>query len=220
VYLSQPEDPDSMRSYGMTLDSIGQGFFAIKQYESASPYLEEARVIFSRLTMADPDEAKYRQDLAIVHRRIAHIQTERGDFAEAEQGHRASLELYEINLLARPDDVRRMHHAAWQFCRLGEFLITRSRVDEGREMIVTGTGHAIQACALEPRDAMQRTAVRTLVPWACEILMGVERPATAEQVRSNALLVLQPVVEAQPENESLKEVLGVILAIKLENTAP
>ena len=220
VYLSQPEDPYSMRSYGMTLDSIGQGFFQIEQYESASPYLEEAREIFSRLTMAEPDEAKYRQDLAIVHRRIAHIQTERGDFAEAELGHRASLELYEINLRARPEDVRRMHHAAWQFCRLGEFLITQSRVDEGRDLIVTGTGHAVQACALEPRDAMQRTAVRTLVPWGYEQLMNAEQPAAAEQVRSNALLVLQPVVEAHPENESLKEVLGVILAINVENEAP
>ena len=87
-------------------------------------------------------------------------------------------------------------------------------------MIVIGTARAVRACALEPRDEMQRTAVRTLVPWGCGELMKAERQAAAEQVRSDALLVLQPVVEAHPENESLKEVLGVILAIKVENASP
>ena len=220
VYLRQPDDPVSMRSYGITLGGIGQGFFQMEQYENAFPYLEESRDIFGRLSMSAPEEAKYRQDLAIAHRRIAHIHNERGDFSKAERGHRASLELYEINLRERPEDVRRMHHAAWQSCRLGEFLLGQSRSDEGREMIVIGTARAVRACALEPRDEMQRTAVRTLVPWGCGELMKAERQAAAEQVRSDALLVLQPVVEAHPENESLKEVLGVILAIKVENASP
>ena len=217
VYLRRPDDLIRMRSYGITLNSIAKGLFELQQYEDAQPYLEESRDIFSRLSLANPDNADYRQDLGITHRRLAHIHNERGDFSKAEQSHRRSHELYMINLNARPDDVRRMHHAAWQSCRLGEFLLEQIRVDEGQEMILLGTQQAVKACALEPQDSMQRTAVRTLVPWACEELLKAGRLESAEAIRSHALLTLQPVIEANPQNESLNEVLATIFAIEFNN---
>ena len=154
----------------------------------------------------------------MAHRVLAEIHTRQESFDLAEQGHRASLELYEANMTALPNDMRRLNFAAWQACRLGEFLLLRQRIDEAVEYIVVGADRVVTSCSRSPDDAMQRQGVMTLVPWGCEELVKVNRLDAAQGIRRNAILLLQPVVEADPDNEALRQVLLQITDISFEQS--
>ena len=218
VYLQQPDDPVFLRAYYLTLETMTKGLLELEQIDRAQAYAQEYRELATRLNLMQPDDPRYRQDLAMAHRVLADIHTRQESFDQAEQGHRASLELYEANMTALPNDMRRLNFAAWQACRLGEFLLLRERVDEAAEYIVIGTGRVVTSCSRSPDDAMQRQGVLTLVPWGCEELVKVQRYEAARGIRRDAILLLQPVVEENPDNEALRQVLLTITRIKFEDS--
>ena len=74
----------------------------------------------------------------------------------------------------------------------------------------------VAVCAAEPTVADYRNDVVTIVRGVCEALVSIGRVAEAAVVRENALLVLQPIAEEQPENIALGRVIENLLAIKVD----
>ena len=86
---------------------------------------------------------------------------------------------------------------------LGEILVQREKIDLAETELRAAASRAVVGCSRDPLDASQHSAVRQLVPGACDLLVQAGRPLAATEVRRLALVALEPVLAAHGDVEGL-----------------
>ena len=214
VLADGPEDLERVRQHSISLNSLAQLYTDLGDLELAEATLVTSLAMAESLLEAAPEDPVRRHSVAMIHRRRAHLAKLEERLPDAEQWHRTALVLLEENVRRHPDDVRRLRHAAWQNAMLGEVLVLREAIDEAETQLRTAANRAVVGCSRDPLDASQQSAVRQLVPGACDLLLEAGRPAAASDVRRLALLALEPVLAANGDVEGLVVAISAVRAIE------
>lgn len=215
VFEEKPDDPAVMRQVSIGLNSLAQVQTDLEDRSAADRTLVRSLGLANRLLTASPDDPELRHSVAMIHRRRAHLAKLSDRFDRAENWHREALTHLDRNVVEFPDDVGRLRHAAWQNAMLGEVLVLRDRPDDAVTQLRTAASRAVEGCAREPRDSLQRKAVISLVPGACDLLLEIDRAQVADDVRRLALVSLRPVLAANGDVLGLAEVVEVVEAISI-----
>jgi len=96
---------------------------------------------------------------------------------------------------------------------LTELPDPRERLDEVAALYVEVADGMVAVCIAEPGEPDYRGDVAEVLPHMHEVLVSMGRTEEADGMRRSALLALQPMVEAEPENLALAEVLERIRSI-------
>lgn len=213
IHEDDPDDLAATRQLSISLNSLAQVQADLGETGEADRTLALSLELAAGILLASPDDPEYRHSVAMIQRRRAHLAKLAERYDRAEVWHRDALGHLDRNVSDHPDDVGRLRHAAWQNAMLGEVLVLLGRPDPAVTQLRRAASRAVEGCSREPRDALQRKAVISLVPGACELLVELERPEAAREVRRSALLGLRPVVAANGDVLGLAEVLAVVEAI-------
>ena len=90
-----------------------------------------------------------------------------------------------------------------------------ARLSEAAQRYQAGAHVIVAICVAAPDSKDYRDAVLKVVPGVCEELVGLGLHDDAEELRNRAILLLQPIVEEQPENLALSEVLDSLRAVSV-----
>jgi tetratricopeptide (TPR) repeat protein len=218
VFDANPEDTEVLRGFYLALESQGN---ALCEGEPTEPRLTQALALFVehrdlalRIATAHPKNMVFARDTALALRKIGWTRAKLGQRTEAEAAYRTSLARLEANAAAAPEHVRHGRDVSWGCWFLSETVLERGGTDEGATLLVRCAAMIVTTCVREPSSADYRTDVGKLVPAACEVLLEITRAEMAESVRRDALVRLQPVLEASPDNLALSEVLRRLRAIE------
>ena len=212
---AQETNRTALRSVALSLQSIAAGEQALGRFDDAAATLDENRLVALQLLLERPADSVLKQDLAFVYRRQGHLAKVADDLPKAVGGHREALALLEANRKAFPDDVVKVRHAAWQHAMLAEVLVLHGTTDEGVRMMRRGVELSLEGCRRSPDDANQRAAVLGIVTGGVELFREHDHPAESRALRASAIVVLEGVVERNPDSDALERLLADIMTLNL-----
>ena len=207
--LAATGDVFARREYNIAFERLGDIESGRGAYAAAlEHYLPHLAEMESLLEAGEPDDLDLQRGLAMSFRRVGFCRNELGETAAARNDLERSLELMQAVSERRPDDLRRARDVGWSQIFLGQFLLgseDKADRDQGAEHYVEASRRIVAVCAAEPGESGYRNDVASVVPDVHKQLKGGGYQAHADRQLRAALLVLQPVSEAQPENTALRE---------------
>jgi tetratricopeptide (TPR) repeat protein len=184
---------------------------------SALAYAREHQAgIEKLLIVGDGSDPKLRRDLAMTLRRAGHARSMLGESGE-EDLLRSRLIFNNISQ-ETPDDLRRRWDVGWADIYLGQLiggLEDPARVSEAAQRYQAGALVIVAVCVAEPDSKDYRDDVLRVVSGVCDKLVGLGLHDNAKELRNRAILLLQPIVEKQPENLALAEALDSLRAVSV-----
>lgn len=207
-------DPDNerlLRQHYLAVEALGNLLCEdpedVASVASGLLHYLEHRDLALRLATARPDDLRYQRDHALALRKIGWARSRLDQLVEAEESLLASLAILERNVEREPDSIRHRRDVGWGNWYLGEVLVLRGRVDLATGRLLRCAELLVLACSLQPGSADYRGDVGDVLPVIHAMLIDLDRsPAAGEMIRS-ALLVLQPVGEADPDNLALDDLM-------------
>ena len=210
-------DQSLRRQYFLTYEYLWDMETDRGDHEAALTHATSHARAMEGLLEQDADNRSLQRGLAMILRRVGYTQGELGQHQDAEDELMRSLELFEAVSASQPDDIRRRRDVAWSRYYLGQLLTElpdpRERLDEVAALYVEVADGMVAVCIAEPGEPDYRGDVAKVLPHMHEVLVSMGRAGEADGMRRSALLALQPVVEAEPENLALAEVLERIRSI-------
>ena len=205
------------RLYLATFERLCDMALARGDHEAALVHAEAHQQGIERLLVrSDAKDPKLRRDLAMTLRRTGFARSQLG--GDGTRDLRTSRTILVALSAESPADLRRQRDVGWASLYVAQDVVKEDRGHaEATQLFKTGAVNIVAVCAAEPTVAEYRNDVVTIVRGVCEALVSIGRVAEAAVVRENALLVLQPIVEAQPENIALARVLTDLVAIRVES---
>ena len=167
---------------------------------------------------SNAEDWKLQRDLAMTLRRTGRARSKLGEAGE-EDFLRSRTLLAAISE-ANPQDLRRRRDVGWADLYLGQNvagLDDPERYSEAAEFYTRGTLELAEVCAAEPGEENYRNDMVIAVSESCRVLVRLGMPQDAEKLRQEAILIIQPVVEAKPENLALGKALETLRGIVVAN---
>ena len=179
---------------------------------------EHQRAIEKLLQVGDASDQKLRRDLAMTLRRTG--------FARSKLGEGGVNDLVQsrkiLHQIAKetPDDLRRRRDVAWADIYLGQFiggLGEDSRLPEASAYYRKGALEIVAICVAEPGSAEYREDVVSVIAGVFSALNTMRMVDEAAEVREEAILAIQLLVEKRPENIALSRVLESLRGLLIPN---
>lgn len=210
LYTRFPEQSSYIRAHYGSLELIADSYLQKGQLARALVLSTEFRDLASMLHEQDPENTVFTRDLAMSLRRIGYIRLEQAQHIESEAAYRQSLELMDSVALREPNDARKLRDVGWACWFLGEYLLNHGDREEGALLLIRSADRIVFTCTLDPNAANFRTDVANAVPAICTVLHTAGMTERAVAVHRDTLLLLQPVMEAHPENLAISELVQLI----------
>jgi serine/threonine protein kinase len=207
--LAKTGDVFARREYNIAFERLGDLEAGRGAHAAAlEHYLAHLAEMQDLVAEGKPMDLDLQRGLAMSLRRVGFCRSKLGKPEAARDDLERSLLLMRSVSDLRPDDLRRASDVGWSLIYLGQFLLehdAEQQRDQGAEHYVEASRRIVAVCVAEPGAASYRSDVDSVVPAVHEQLLdaGYEEHA-GRQLRA-ALLALQPVTEAQPENTALVE---------------
>ena len=200
--------PDDIRGQRLK-DNIAMSrldtYIELGENEKADSLLNE--VIKSRKQRASryPNELIYQRDLANVFQRAGRIYTLQNDFDSAIQYFTQAKDILGAIVPKDKHNGRAPRDLAWAEYFLGETLVNGGNADKGLDHIEIALVLIRDHCVADITAANARNDVAIIVEAYVELCNENNLTKRAEENVRGVLLVLQPVVEQNPENYALAE---------------
>jgi serine/threonine protein kinase len=211
--LAETGDVFARREYNIAFERLGDLESARGAHAAALEHylahLAEMKILVEEGKPQNPD---LQRGLAMSLRR-----GELGETDAAQAALERSLLLMQSVSDLLPDDLRRARDVGWSLIYLGQFLLgseTEEQRDQGAEHYVDASRRIVAVCVAEPGASRYRADVGSVVSSVHEQLLEAGYEEHAGRQLRGALLALQPITEAQPENTALAELHGSLLELQ------
>ena len=198
-------------------ERLGENDAARGNRQAALEHAEAHQQGIERLLQAgNADDQKLRRDLAMTLWRTGRARSILGKGGE-DDFVRARAILSEISE-ANPDDLRRRKDVGWADVYLGQCigeLRDSSRYPQSAEFYKNGAIEIVSICVAEPDSEEYRKDLVKVVTGVCKALVELGMPLEARNLREDALIAIQPVVERKPENLALSKALEALREISI-----
>ncbi len=178
---------------------------SLDRHEEAKAELDENVAKRSKRVMESPNNLVFQRDYAIILQRVGSLYSDQDKLKKSIEQHEISLDIFNSLIDAQPTNGQAVRDLAWQNYFLGEAYIEDGQHNRGLDTLETGVSLIQNRCVADTTDFRTRNdAPRFLYAYInkCGVLGVHDR---AKKTCYNVLLVLQPVVEANPDNYALAE---------------
>lgn len=217
VLEGQPENAGTLR----VLSNIYQNMADVRlNLDDQAMALAALRRMDELLTVAlelNPDHKGFQLDRGNNLRRLGYLQQESNP-AEAVGLQESSLKIFKSLHESQPDsaDAAQNVGLAWLFLARAESQVPMR--DDAIDHVGRGWDVIVLHCSLNAQDAKAREHVRMYLQELGDILLQLEAEDRLPSHCRSAVLVLQPVVEANPDNLALAEMVDHVLATMREGS--
>ncbi len=183
---------------------------SLDRHDEAKAELDENVAKRKKRTTESPNNPIFKRDYAVILQRVGSLYSDREEFDQSIEQHESSRDIFELLVKAQPSNGQAVRDLAWQSYFLGEAYIEDGQHDKGLNLIETGVTLIQDRCVADTTDYRTRNDAPkylNVYVYKCGELGVHER---ARKTCYNVLLVLQPVVEANPDNYALTEMYGTL----------
>jgi serine/threonine protein kinase len=170
------------------------------KHVTAKQTLEQGITLFEELARNQPEEARYRQELARSYYAKGHVLQTIGPPRDAEQAYRRALGLYEELVAENPTNSSARDNLAGSHNQLGLVLVATGRLREAEKEYRLAATLGEQLVADTPTNQEHRTSLAKYYLNLSALLDNIDQLPEAEDYARKSLAAAEQVVRAAPRD--------------------
>ncbi len=205
------EDAIALYALAAVISRLGDDHLANREFEAASSSFETVYRIAKRLHLIAPNDAQYRRNLALVHRKLAHVAIESKDVEKALTHDRESLKLVESLRTADPKRVQYQRDHAKVLSGLGIALAKKGELTDALTTHEKALSVRETIAANHPYGFPDQRELGVAQANCAETLHLMRKLKGAEKSFARAIEILESLCDSDPGNAGYHLVLSTCL---------
>jgi len=203
IYEENKDELNTIRLYTLIHQGVADLLYKQDKIDEASEEYNNLIEIVRASVMQWPTDLTVKRDLTGLLSRVAMIYVRGDDFESGLFHYRQAVPLWEELAIAEPTNGRAKRDLGYAHYYVGITLVEMDNFDEGMSELAQGFDIILTRCVEYPDVADSRDDVSTYLESFVDYRKHVGQQGEAVKDCRQALLVLQPVVETNPDNLAL-----------------
>ena len=183
------------------------------RHDEVRQKLDDLVAYRKKIASESPNQFDLQRDYANILLRIASMHLKDGEFADSIKQNEAALKVFTSLVEKQPENSWALRDLAWGNYFLGEAYILGDQQNTGLETLEAGLLIIQNRCVGDPTNSRARDDIPLYLGSYVSKCGELGEENRAKESCYGVLLVLQPVVEDNPENYALAEIYGKVKEI-------